>query len=57
MSRAYKTPRVLDQRITLNDYDGILRRLTVTDVGHENPTLLPTNYLDRSPSQLLGRDA
>lgn len=57
VSRAYKTPRVLDERITLNDYDGALRQLTITDLGHENPTLLLTNYLDRSASQLIGRYA
>src|SRR5262245_3879694 len=42
-SRAYKTPRVLDRRITLKDYDGPLRQLTITDLGHEEPTLLLTN--------------
>ena len=57
MCRAYKTPRVLDQRITLNDYDGALRQLTITDLGHENPTLLLTNYLDQPASQLIGRYA
>src|SRR5262249_1198803 len=30
-SRAYRTPRVLDRRIILNDYDGPLRQLTVAD--------------------------
>jgi hypothetical protein len=56
-SRAYKTPRVLDQRITLNDYDGPLRQLTVTELGHEEPTLLLTNQLRRSPVHLVGRYA
>jgi hypothetical protein len=56
-SRAYKTPRVLDQRITLNDYDGTLRQLTVTELGHEEPTLLMTNQLTRSPVHLVGRYA
>jgi hypothetical protein len=56
-SRAYKTPRVLDQRITLNDYDGPLRQLTVTELGHEQPTLLLTNQLTRSPVRLVGRYA
>jgi hypothetical protein len=56
-SRAYKTPRVLDQRITLNDYDGPLRQLTVTELGHEEPTLLMTNQLTRSPVHLVGRYA
>jgi hypothetical protein len=56
-SRAYKTPRVLDQRITLNDYDGPLRQLTVADLGHEEPTLLLTNQLKRSATHLIGRYA
>jgi len=56
-SRAYKTPRVLDQRITLNGYDGPLRQLTVTELGHEEPTLLLTNQLTRSPVHLVGRYA
>jgi hypothetical protein len=56
-SRAYKTPRVLDRRITLNDYDGPLRQLTVAELGHEEPTLLLTNQLTRSASHLIGRYA
>jgi len=56
-SRAYKTPRVLDRQITLKDYDGPLRQLTVTDLGHEEPTLLLTNQLTRSPAHLIGRYA
>ena len=56
-SRAYKTPRVLDQRITLNDYDGPLRQLTIAELGHEEPTLLLTNQLSRSAVHLIGRYA
>src|SRR5829696_1335603 len=57
VARAYKTPRVLDRRISLNDYDGPLRQLTVADLGHEDPTLLLTNQLTRSASHLIGRYA
>ena len=57
VSRAYKTPRVLDRRIRLKDYDGPLRQLTITDLGHEQPTLLLTNQLNRSAAQLIGRYA
>ena len=57
ISRAYKTPRILDQRITLNDYDGPLRQLTVAELGHEEPTLLLTNQLTRSAPHLIGRYA
>jgi hypothetical protein len=56
-SRAYTTPRVLDQRITLNDYDGPLRQLTIAELGHEEPTLLLTNQLSRSAPHLIGRYA
>jgi transposase-like protein len=56
-SRAYRTPRVLDRRITLHDYDGPLRQLTIADLGHEDPTLLLTNQLTRSASHLIGRYA
>src|SRR5208337_250279 len=57
VSRAYKTPRVLDRRIKLTDYNGPLRQLTVADLGHEDPTLLLTNQLSRSASHLIGRYA
>jgi transposase len=57
MSRAYRTPRVLDRRITLPGYDGPLRQLTIADLGHEDPTLLLTNQLTRTASHLIGRYA
>jgi hypothetical protein len=57
VSRAYRTPRVLDRRITLTDYDGPLRQLTIAELGHEDPTLLLTNQLKRSASHLIGRYA
>jgi hypothetical protein len=57
VSRAFRTPRLLDHRIVLHGYDGPLRQLTVTDLGHEGPTLLLTNELDRSASTLIGRYA
>jgi hypothetical protein len=57
VSRAYRTPRVLDRRITLPGYDGPLRQLTIADLGHEDPTLLLTNQLTRSTSHLIGRYA
>src|SRR3954453_19204315 len=57
VSRAYRTPRVLDRRVTLPGYDGPIRQLTVADLGHEDPTLLLTNQLTRSPAHLIGRYA
>ena len=57
VSRAYRTPRILDQTITLADYEGPIRQLVVTELGHEEPTLLLTNQLTRSPAKLIGRYA
>jgi hypothetical protein len=57
VSRIYKTPRVLDRRVVLNDYEGPIRQLTIADLGHEDPTLLLTNQLTRSASHLIGRYA
>ena len=57
VTRAYRTPRVLDHRITLKNYDGPLRQLTIAELGHEDPTLLLTNQLNRSASHLIGRYA
>jgi|SRR5579859_682955 len=57
VSRQYKHPRILDQRIKLPDYDVPLRQLIITDLGHEEPTFLLTNYLQRSAAKLIGRYA
>jgi len=57
MARKYRTPQILDQRITLSEYEGELRQLAAKDLGHESPTLLITNQLRRSATTLIGRYA
>ena len=57
VSRQYRTPRILDQRVTLSDYDKPIRQIMVMDLGHEEPTILLTNQLTRSPAKLIGRYA
>jgi hypothetical protein len=57
VSRQYKTPRILDRRITLSDYDGPVRQVIVTDLGHEEPTILVTNQLTQTAAKLVGRYA
>jgi hypothetical protein len=57
VTRLYRTPRLLDRRVTLPGYDGPLRQLTIIDLGHEEPTLLLSNQLARSPAHLIGRYA
>jgi Transposase DDE domain len=58
VSRLYKTPRILDDKtVTLADYEGPIRQIAVADLGHEQPTLLLTNQMRRSPAQLIERYA
>ncbi len=57
VSRKYKHPRILDERIALADYDDPLRQVIATDLGHEEPTILLTNQLTKQAAKLVGRYA
>jgi hypothetical protein len=57
VTRIFRTPRILDRQVQLDDYEGLLRQITITELGHEEPTLLITNQLRRSPAKLIGRYA
>ncbi len=57
VGRAYRSPKVLDQQIPLPGYHGRIRQLTIDELGHEEPTLLLTNQLRRSPAKLITRYA
>jgi len=57
VSRIYKTPRILDQRVTLTGYAEPIRQIAITELGHEKPTLLLTNQMRRSAAKLIGRYA
>lgn len=57
VTRAYRTPRILEHKIQLSGYEGLIRQLAIKDLGHEEPTLLLTNQLTASPSRLISRYA
>lgn len=57
VSRIYRDPRVLDERIDLCGYPGPIRQIIVADLGHEEPTFLLTNQLTRSVPKLIERYA
>ncbi len=57
VSRVYREPRVIDQRIQLAGYEGAIRQIIVADLGHEEPTFLLTNQLQRSAPKLIERYA
>lgn len=55
--RKFKTPRIIDQRISLRDYDGELRQLFIEDLGHDEPTILLTNDTQKSLKTIVTRYA
>ncbi len=57
LTRIYRNPKVLETRVTLPDYEGELRQLTVTELGHEEPTVLLTNHRKLGPVELVTRYA
>ncbi len=57
VTREYRTPRIIDSKIKLQDYDNPIRQIAIADLGHEQPTFLLTNQLSRSATRLVGRYA
>jgi len=57
LTRTFRTPKVLDERIELKGYEGTLRQVTVIELGHEEPTVLLTNHADLSCAALVTRYA
>jgi hypothetical protein len=57
LTRSFRTPRVLDERIRLKGYEGELRQITITDLGHEQPTVLLTNDFQSDCPALVTRYA
>lgn len=57
LTRTFRTPRVLDEYVTMKGYDGLLRQLTVIDLGHEEPTVIVTNNLKVGQAALITRYA
>jgi hypothetical protein len=57
LTRIYRNPKVLENRVTLSGYEGELRQLTVMELGHEEPTVLLTNHRKLGPVELVTRYA
>jgi hypothetical protein len=57
LTRTFRTPKVLDEKIRLKGYEGDLRQVTVTDLGHEDPTIILTNNLSITCPTLVTRYA
>lgn len=57
LTRTFRTPRVLDERIHLPGYIGSLRQITIIDLGHEEPTILLANNFRNGCPTLVTRYA
>jgi len=59
LSRKYRNPKVIDEKIYLRQYgkDKQLRQMIITDLGHDQPTVLITNNFKLSPAKLISRYA
>jgi hypothetical protein len=57
LTRLFRTPKVIDERIALKGYQGELRQVTVIELGHEEPTILLTNNLKIGCPSLVTRYA
>jgi len=57
LTRTFRTPKVLDERIRLTGYTGLLRQVTVIELGHEEPTVLLTNNVTVGAAALVTRYA
>jgi len=55
--RQYQDPKVVEQRINLKGYQGPVRQMLITDLGHEEPTILLTNDLEGTPAKRITRYA
>jgi hypothetical protein len=57
LTRTYRTPKVLDERVELKGYEGNLRQVTIIELGHEEPTILLTNNFKLGCAELVTRYA
>lgn len=57
LTRIYRNPKVMEERVTLSGYAGELRQLTVMELGHEEPTILLTNHRKLGAVELVTRYA
>ena len=57
LTRTFRTPRVLDECVTLQGYDGLLRQVTVIDLGHQEPAVVLTNNFQVGQAALITRYA
>lgn len=57
VTREFRTPKILEEMVKLSSYEGEIRQIAVRDLGHEYPTVVLTNQLERGSAKLIQRYA
>jgi len=52
-TRNYRSLKIFQESVTLKDYDGHLRQITITGNGRELPMLIITNDFETSPKEII----
>ena len=57
VQRKYRTPKIVDQKVTLKDYEGKIRQILIKDFGHDLPTVIITNDIKKPVAAIITRYA
>lgn len=57
VQRKYRTPKIVDQQVSLKEYQGTIRQLFIKDFGHDLPTVIMTNDMKKSVTAIITRYA
>lgn len=57
VERKYRTPKVIDREVRINNYEGTIRQIFIKNLGHDLPTILLTNDRKTSCTRLISRYA
>lgn len=57
VQRKYRTPKIVDQKVTLKEYQGEIRQIFIKDFGHDLPTVIMTNDMKKSVVAIITRYA
>lgn len=57
VARKFRTPKVVDRKTKLSNYEGNIRQVLIKDLGHDLPTILITNDNKTSCRDLISRYA
>jgi hypothetical protein len=57
VQRKYRTPKIIDQKVAIKDYEGYIRQIFIKDFGHDLPTVIMTNDMNKAVAAIITRYA